>query len=147
MLIKSACLLTGVTSYLVYTPYAHAVAYLGFHKGGGTHPSLIFPSSYPPSIPSLPSRGPLPPNTARGPGRALKLPQRVRPPDGFWCILDWKERFLWPCATFAVLKRESSSLKNHGGPAKGASHKAPWIRHCAHAAFSSAVHTSSKDKA
>jgi len=23
------------------------------------------------------------------------------------------------CATFAVLKRESSSFKNHGGPAKG----------------------------
>jgi len=29
------------------------------------------------------------------------------------------------CATFAVLKRESSSIKNHGGPAKGGLAQAP----------------------
>jgi len=62
-------------------------------------PSLPFPSPPPfPFIPSLPG-GPQPRDTARGPGGALKLPQRVRvelrarPPDAFWCILDWKERF------------------------------------------------------
>ena len=52
----------------------------------GTHPSLPssppFPSlllslPYPPSIPSPHFPGPLPPNTARGSGGALKLPQRI----------------------------------------------------------------------
>jgi len=101
-------------------------------RGGPTQPTLPLPPPFPPlptfhPFASLPG-GPLPTNTARGSGGALKLPQRVRAEPGppparrFLVHFRLKGTLLVTFATFAVLKRESSSLKKSwrsgqgGGP-------------------------------